>query len=304
MSYDLRYDGPDVEGEVSARTQQMLMGATMVGDGLSAGREARRGRRDALAGEAQAEALAADQAVWRDTPPRHDLGALSDAGIAGRWEVCAARTDQAEANTVRVDLEAELASRDPETMRDYRSWRNAAGLPPGEAMRRALAEREQRLRACWQPLLGDGAGGMDAAEVADRWAAAHAAHGTGEPMAGQLAMAREAGQARLAELDPDLVRAWTALQAEQPSTVQGLGARPGLTQAEAACRVAGKAGAFLPTPGGDQHGWAKVAEQGVQVVSTAARTAAGATNPVTLGAQAAAWGAQHARHLANRAMQP
>ncbi len=303
MNFDMRYDGPDVEAEAGAKTQQMMMGATMVGDGLSAAREASRGRRDARAADQQAEALAAAQRVWRDTPARTELGGLSDAAIAGRWEVCAARTDQAEANNVRADLEAELARRDPDTMRDYRSWRNAAGLAPGEAMRRALAERNARLRQEWLPLTMPGIEAMDTGEVLARWAAAHAAH-PNELIDADLTAARAAGEARLRTLDPTLVDAWAALQADQPSTVAGLGSRPGLTPAEAASRVAGRTGAFLPAPSGAQHGWVKVAAHGVQTVTTVARTTAGATDPVSLAAQAAARGAAHARHLANRAMQP
>ena len=67
--------------------------------------------------------------MWADTPGGVELSGLPDEGIARRWAACAAHPDQPDASEVRTRLEAELARRDPETMRDYRSWRNAAGQP-------------------------------------------------------------------------------------------------------------------------------------------------------------------------------
>ena len=271
MNYDLRYDGPDIEGEAGARTQNLLTVGAMTYSARHEGKEL--GRRNAT--DRAEAALHADQSVWRDTPGGAELGALDDAGIARRWAACAAHPDQADANEVRGRLEAELDRRDPETMRDYRSWRNGCADPPGEAMRKALAERDARLVLAWKPLTEPGVEAMGAAEVADRWAAAHAAHGHGrtdqDGNAKDLTKARAAGEKRLAELDPGRVDAWKALQAAQPSPVPGVGARPGLSPADAAARTTGRVGAFLPSPGGAAAGWGAVAKGGVTVATTTAR---------------------------------
>lgn len=296
MTIDLRYDGPDVEGESSTRRDALLTAAIIAKQGLGAGL----GERATRASERDAAAAAAEQMVWRDTPTGPELGGLGDDALAVRWSACAAHPGQTDATEVRTRIEAELDRRDPETMRDYRSWRNAAGLAPGEAMRRALAEREERLRGQWQPLL-TGAGRMDTGEVVSRWAAAHAAHGLGEETAEQLRQARQVGQDRLAELDPQRLRAWAGMTAEQPSTVKDL-SRPGLSEAEAAARTAGRPPAFLPGPGGSGSGWGKVASTGVTVATTTARAAA-ATNPATAGlavAQTTADIARRAHQLLTR----
>ncbi len=263
MTYDLRYDGPDIEGEASARNQNLLTVAAMAYTGRREGKDLGRRKADDRA----AATLTANQGVWRDTPDVWELPALDDAGIARRWVACAAHPDQTDANEVRGRLEAELERRDPQTMRDYRSWRNAAADPPGEAMRKALAERDARLAEVWRPLTEHGVEAMGAQEVADRWAAAHAAHGNAK----DLTTAREVGEKRLTELDPGRVAAWKALQAEQPSPVEGVGARPGLSPADAAARTTGRVGAFLPSPGGAAPGWGAVAKGGVTVVTTTAR---------------------------------
>ena len=144
---------------------------------------------------------------------------------------------------------------------------------------------------------------MDADEVLGRWADAHAAHGT-DPTRADLDAARAAGAHRLAVVAPEQLAAWNALQAEQPTPGTGLGARPGLSPADAAARTAGRTGAFLPGPGGAHAGWAAVAQRGVQVAGTAARMTAGSTNPIGIGVQVAARGARHAHYLINRGMHP
>lgn len=300
MNYDLRYDGPDVEAELSARQQGALMGASMIVDALTAARASRITADGARAAQRQAAELHADRVVWADTPAGAELSGLPDAGIARRWVACAAHPGDPDASGVRARLEAELARRDPETMRDYRSWRNAAGQAPGEAMRRALAEREARLADRWTPLTNpQQVAGMDADEVLGRWADAHAAHGTHTTRA-DLEAARTAGAHRLAAVAPERLAAWNALQADQPTAVAGVAARPGLSPADAAARTAGRSGAFLPDPGG--AGWAAVAQRGVAVAGTAARVTAGSTNPIGIGVQVAASGARHAQYLISRGL--
>ena len=127
MNYDLRYDGPDVEAEMSSRQQGALMGTSMIVDALTSARQSRITADGARAAQLEAATLHADRAVWADTPAGVELSGLPDEGIARRWAACAAHPDQPDAGEVRARLEAELARRDPETMRDYRSWRNAAG---------------------------------------------------------------------------------------------------------------------------------------------------------------------------------
>lgn len=260
MTTDLRYDGPDLESEAGQRTSSAMMGGTMALDGLTTALSSSETRKTAKRSQAEAEALAADQAVWRDTPSGPELSGLADESLARRWIAAAAHPDQPDANEVRGRIEAELDRRDPETMRDYRSWRNAANQPPGEAMRRALAEREQRLAGVWGPLAGGAAATMTQEQVTQAWAAAHASLGEGPA----LDEARAAGFARLRELDPDLADGWVAAQLPQPSTVKGLGERPGLSAGQAAARTTGRAGAFVPGPVG-QAGWAQVAAHGVKV---------------------------------------
>lgn len=307
MNYDLRYDGPDIEGEAGARSQNLL---TLGAMGLAARKDGKElGRRNATdrASKADAQALSADQSVWRDTPTGAEVGGLDDEAIARRWAACAAHPDQPDANEVRGRLEAELARRDPETMRDYRSWRNAAADPPGEAMRKALAERDARLVQVWKPLTEHGVAAMGADEVADRWAAAHAAHGHDhtdrDGNVEDVKKARAAGQERLAELDPGRVDAWTALQAAQPSPVKGMGARPGLSPADAAARTSGRVGAFLPSPGdGATLGWGAVAKGGVKVATTTARTTPAA--PLAAAGQATAKVTLGLHQAMSRAMRP
>lgn len=302
MNYDLRYDGPDMEAEASNRQANVLMGATMMLDALSGARQSRTQATATQTAAQQAEALHADQAVWRDTPAGAELAGVDDSALAHRWVACAAHPDQPDANEARSRLEAELARRDPETMRDYRSWRHAAGLAPGEAMHKALTEREARLWQAWKPLTGPGIDTMPAAEVLTRWAAAHTAHGH-HGIAEDLEKARIAGGRRLKEVDPARVDAWTALQAAQPSPVQGLGSRPGLSPADAAARTAAHPAAFLPGPGGSTAGWGAVATHGVKVATTMAAHATPAA-PVVAGAQLAASAARHAHHALSRGMRP
>ena len=122
-------------------------------------------------------------------------------------------------------------------------------------MRRALAEREARLADRWTPLTNPHeVAGMDADEVLGRWADAHAAHGTDTTRA-DLETARTAGAHRLAVVAPERLAAWNALQTAQPTPGTGLGARPGLSPADAAARTAGRPSAFLPGPGGAHAGW-------------------------------------------------
>ena len=100
-------------------------------------------------------------------------------------------------------------------------------------MHRALEERNARLWKEWKPLTEPGVDAMGADEVLDRWAAAHAAH-EHPGIAVDLERARVVGEARLRELDPVRLDAWRAMQVGQPSTVETLGIRPGLSPADAA----------------------------------------------------------------------
>ena len=296
MNYDLRYDGPDLESDLNNRGQSLLTVAMMAHQGLGTGL----GERGQKASKRDEAALAADQMVWRDTPAGAELSGMVDEALAHRWTAAAAHPDHADANEARTRIEAELDRRDPETMRDYRSWRNALGLPPGQAMQQALAERNARLEQVWKPLTEPGVTTMGTDEVLDRWAAAHAAHDTPEN-ADALETARKVGEDRLRELDPVRADAWKAMQAEQPSPVKGLGSRPGLSQADAAARTAGRATAFLPGPGGATAGWGAVATKGVKVATTVARATPAAPVAVTVDTgMAAARVAHHAMSRVNR----
>ena len=66
-----------------------------------------------------------------------------------------------QATRSRLQLERELDQRDPQTMRDYRSWRNASAADPGLAMQMALYEREVRLARDWKPLASGQAATLD-----------------------------------------------------------------------------------------------------------------------------------------------
>lgn len=279
MNYDVRYDGPDVEADLSTRQQGVVMTAAMVGEALLSARASRGAAQQAQEAQAQTETLAENQQVWREGPTSAEgIAGLDDATIARRWIACAAHPREAEANEIRDRLEAELERRDPETMRDYRSWRNAGAQPPGEAMRRALAERETRLAQSWTALGEPGAEAMSSDELLRRWADAYTAHGTPRTAA-DLEQARAAGTRRLTELDPQRAAAWQALQAPQATAAPGAG-QPGLSAAEAANRTAGRTGAFLPGGSADGATWARVARKGVEAASTAALAVA---NPASAG---------------------
>ena len=90
MNYDLRYDGPDVEAELSSRQQGALMGTSMIVDALTSARQSRITADGARAAQLQAATLHADRAVWADTPGGVELAGLPDTGIARRWVACAA----------------------------------------------------------------------------------------------------------------------------------------------------------------------------------------------------------------------
>jgi hypothetical protein len=145
MNYDLRYDGPDVEAELSSRQQGALMGASMIVDALTSARASRITADGARAAQLQAAELHADRAVWADTPGGVELSGLPDEGIARRWVACAAHPGDPDASGVRARLEAELARRDPETMRD-----SAPGAtPPASRRGRRCAGRWPSGRPAW-----------------------------------------------------------------------------------------------------------------------------------------------------------
>ena len=185
---EIRYDGPDVEADTSGRVQGLLMATVMAADGAHSGRSAARQRHETRAHTHAAQAEQADRALWAGVP-RGDWAELCDAALAARWQAAARHCGDRDADDARGAIERELTARDPDTMRDYRSWRYAAGCDPGTAMQRALAEREQRLHTQWRPL-ADGRGtGLDEAQLAAGWVAALGSH---DPAAQPAAQAAEA----------------------------------------------------------------------------------------------------------------
>ena len=165
---EIRYDGPDVEAETSGRSGGLVMTAMMGYDGLAAGRRERRDRVDAAA-------YTADQRRWSAVSAEH-VGDLGDEDLARAWQATARHPDDQGAGAVRAHLESVLSQRDPETMRDYRSWRVLTSATPGEAMQRALAEREKRLDPLWRALAGGQADHLDDSTLARAWVAATSAH--------------------------------------------------------------------------------------------------------------------------------
>ena len=268
---DLRYDGPDLEAETNSRAQGTVMAAVMVAEAAQQGRQVR-AERTAAARDA------ADRSLWRDTPA-DQLADLGDEALSARWQACARHHGDSEANEVRGRIEAELDARDPETMRDYRSWRNAGLKDPGAAMQSALAERERRLGQVWEPLAGPGADDLPTEQVLQRWAASHSAHGTTETQAA-VKRARTAGEELLRQREPELMRGYDELRGVRGPA--GAGPRLGLADAEAAARAAGTRLAF------GSGGWAAVRTGGAATAGTAARTAAASTGPAGLAATAAA----------------
>jgi len=168
---DIRYDGPDLEADTSGRVQGLAMTAIMAGEGINAGRREAASRREQADDRIAATQRAADQRLWSATPAG-ELGELTDDQLAARWVATARHPDDPAACRARAGLEAELDRRDPETMRDYRSWRNAGATEPGYAMRLALTEREVRLEQAWKPLVTGPATDLDAATLPTAWMAA------------------------------------------------------------------------------------------------------------------------------------
>ena len=122
----------------------------------------------------------------------------------------------ADANARPHRDEAELDPRDPETMRDYRSWRNARGAP-GQAMQKALAERNVRLSQAVEPLTAAGATTMGTDEVLTggplRTRPRHPADRAGQtPRTGA-----KAGEALLRRTGPNPGGRLKAMRAERPA---------------------------------------------------------------------------------------
>lgn len=261
---DLRYDGPDLEADTNSRAQGTLMAGVMIAEAAQQGRQARAER-------IETARLEQDRTLWRDTPPGKELADLGDEALAARWQACARHHGDSEANQTRGRVESELAVRDPETMRDYRSWRNAAGMPPAQAMQQALAEREARLAERYRPLTGPGANALDTQQLLDGWAAAHGAHGTND----DVARAQAKGEELLRQREPELMAPYDALRGTNQTD-----ARLRITDAEAAARTAGGRAAFGPA------GWSALRTGAAGQSFMAARTAAPAAGPA--GAAAAA----------------
>jgi hypothetical protein len=260
MNHDLRYDGPDLEADVGSRSQGTLMAGAMVAEAAVQGLQARAAAR-----------LDADRKLWRDTPA-DQLPELGDEALARQWQACARHHGDSEANEVRGRIEAELTARDPATMRDYRTWRNAGGADPGRAMQSALWERDKRMRADYLPLAGPGAEQLASEQLLTGWVAAHQVPQDGA----EIKRAKEVGERLLREREPELMSAYDALRApaSQATRIGG--------DAEAAARLVGGRAVF-----GD--GWSAVRAGGAAKAATAARTAApAAAGPA--GAAAAAAG--------------
>jgi hypothetical protein len=254
---EIRYDGPDLEAETSGRVQGMTMVTMMVGEGLQAGRrEARARAEDAAAEQANAQ-LGADRQLWSSTPT-DQLAELTDEQLAARWQATARHPADPQATRSRLQLERELDQRDPQTMRDYRSWRNASAADPGLAMQMALYEREVRLARDWKPLASGQAATLDDAVLPTAWVAALGAHDPG------AATAITAGEAELRRRMPDQMAPYdTAV-------------RRGLAPRDAAS-MAWDSGqdALGPTPT-----WRHIAAHGVPPVSAIPRTAGQAATSI------------------------
>jgi hypothetical protein len=257
MNHDLRYDGPDLESETGGRLQGVLMSAVMVAEAVQQGRQARAQR--------PAPGPSQDPTQLRQGTGSEDLGEASDGALAQRWQASADRHGDAAADRARAGVEAELAARDPETMRDYRSWRNAAGALPVQAMQRALQERDARLAALYGPLAGPGAAALGRDELLQGWAAAHAAHDPQDPQDahgdGAAAAARGSGERLLRQREPELMAAFDALRAA------------GAAEPDAAARLTGGRAAFTP------QAWAAVRAGSAKGASATVRTAAPAAGP-------------------------
>lgn len=253
---EIRYDGPDVEADTSGRVQGLTMVTIMTAEGIQAGRAARAGRATQDQELAVREAGEADRALWSSVPP-DQLHTLTDQQLAQRWQATARHPGDPDAHTTRSSLESVLAERDPETMRDYRSWL-ATGVPPGRAMSRALAERDTRVKPVWTPLTGGGAHALDPSTLATAWTAALVSHDPG------AAPAVAAGEAALRTQVPDLMAAYDTARDR------------GLDPHEAAAAVTGAPLAFGPNPT-----WTHIRQHGVPpatpVTRTAIPTTAGAT---------------------------
>lgn len=258
-----RWDGPDLEDEANSRLQGALMNATMMGQGALEGWAGARQRRAAAVQEQHRAGEEADRALWRSVADLDHLGGLGDGQLAERWAACARRVGDPEADRARAAIEGELDGRDPETMRDYRSHRHAAATEPGQAMRAALAEREQRLERVWRPLLED-PDRLGTPELLHGWAAATVAAGTGRDIDPPTAAA--SAEMRLRRLEPQLMDGYDAL-------------REHLTAEEAAAAVAGRRLAF------GREGWDTVRAGGA-TAAAAVRGIALVPGPVGAAAKA------------------
>lgn len=253
---EIRYDGPDLEAETSGRVQGMTMVTMMVGEGFQAGRrEARARAEDTVAEQAKVQ-LNADRQLWSSTPT-DQLAELTEEQLAVRWQATARHPGDPQATRARLQLERELDQRDPHTMRDYRSWRNASAADPGLAMQMALHEREVRLARDWRPLAAGQASELDNATLPTAWVAALGAH---DPNA---AAAVAAGEAELRRRMPDQMAPYDDA------------VRRGMAPRDAAALVWDSGHEALgPTPT-----WVRVATRGVPSVSTTSRTAGAAAKP-------------------------
>jgi hypothetical protein len=195
---ELRYDGPDLEADTSGRAQGLLMSSVMALDGASHGRSAAQQREDQRRHDATVASERQDRALWAGVPTA-DWAGLSDGTLATRWQAAARHTGDRDADRARGAIERELTDRDPETMRDYRSWRYGANCDPGAAMQQALRERERRLAVAWRPIAQGRGTSLDETQLAAGWVAALAAH---DPDA---RLAAATGEAVIRERFPELL---------------------------------------------------------------------------------------------------
>ena len=136
MSYDLRYDGPDMEAETRG-------GSGPGDDDLL--RRPRAQRRRQAAGQARPKRRPrGTQPSGRvGTPQPGQLGALADEGLAQRWAATAAHPDHADANEARGADGGRAGPPRPRDDARLPLLAQRAGLPPGQAMRAGVG-RAQR----------------------------------------------------------------------------------------------------------------------------------------------------------------
>lgn len=264
---EIRYDGPDVEADTSGRVQGLLMATVMAADGLHAGRQAAHSHADHTTAARQSAADRADRGRWAGIPTA-DLTELGDDALATRWQATARHHGDRDADTARAAIERELTERDPVTMRDYRSWRYAAGLEPGPAMQHALTERETRLTAAWQPLTTN-PGQLDETGLAAGWVAALGSH---HPDA---AAAAATGEQLMRDRVPALMARYDTARAAATPTGDGQRTPGQISPLDAAGEATGTRTVFGPgTSWSDtlQHGHPQAANPTTPPAPTARRS--------------------------------